>query len=171
MPTRAPQFVARFDQLDASCAPLPMPGRLLSQLPRLLLPAAMLLSSLLFGAGLSGCASTQSGVPVETGEIGPGGRLGSRGSSDDGLAWSILVGESDIDLSVGDTSVVLRGYGSRERVLYQQRHTNPPEFAFTIRDRPDIWWCGYTLKIGSEVHELTEALVYVVTPDGVLHSE
>ncbi len=158
-------------QLHSSDAPAPPQDRPRSIVLRVLLPAAAILLGLLAVTHLSSCASTPLAVPVETGEIGPGGRLGSKGTSDSGLAWSLLVGESDIDIHVGDTSIVLRGYGTQHRVLYTRRDTDLPELTFTISGRPRVWWHGYTLKVGAAVHDLSEPDTYVVMPDGELRSE
>jgi len=157
--------------LRAGDAPLPARGRSLPPIHRAVLAAAMILPGLLTVASLTGCAATQPAAPLETGEIDPGGRLGSAGTGDGGNAWSLVVGDTNIDIRVGDSSVVLQGFGTQQRVLYTHRHSTPPQYTFSSEGRPEVWWRGYTLKIGAAVHDLSESGSYVVLPDGALRSE
>jgi hypothetical protein len=111
------------------------------------------------------------GAPVETVEIAPGGRFERKKVRYGVLAWALLVEGSNIDIRMGDTSVVLRGYGPQQTVRFTHRRTDPPEFTFTTSGRPGIWWRGYTLKVGAEEHDLREPGAYVVMPDGEFRSE
>ena len=158
-------------QHHASETPAPPLGRPRLRVSRPLLPAAAILSGLLAVTQLSGCASTGRGAPVETGEIAPGGTYNAAQIDYGVIVWELDVGESDIDISIGDTSVVLRGYGSQHTVRYTHRPTDPPEFTLTVSGRPEVWWHGYTLKVGALVHDLGEPGTYVLMPDGELRSE
>ncbi len=120
---------------------------------------------------LSGCASAKHNPPLESGVIGSGGRLGSAGDDGDGLSWSLLVKESHMEFQIDDTSVLLQGFGSGQPVQYTHSHSTPPVLSFTSEGRPDIWWHGYELRIGSKIHNLERSRSYLVGLDGVLRSK
>ncbi len=120
---------------------------------------------------LPGCASTQHNPPFESGVIESGGRLGSAGDNGAGLNWSMLLKESHMEFQINDTSVLLQGFGSEQPVQYTHSHTTPPGLTFTSEGRPDIWWHGYELRIGSKIHYLERSRSYLVGLDGVLRSK
>lgn len=123
------------------------------------------LSLLLLSALWAGCSGIVH-YTLETGELSRGSTMAAKSAKDNELQWSIVVGTSDINLRIGKSTAILEGYGTREGLQYSRRRSNPPEYTFTSKDRPRVFWFGYLLRIGEQSHDLSKIGVYLVAPDG-----